>query len=104
MIAEDIKRKLEVNASVQFTRIEKSYLSSLLGKVILSYKNNNEYYRINESMTNRRDRWTEGDVQYLKDACERGERDIDIAKALGRSIKGVERKRYKLGLKKIHEE
>lgn len=100
MIAEGIKEKLNTNGEVRFTRMERAYLMTLMSRVISHDKANATYYRINESMTNRRNRWTLDDIEYLKDAYNRGETDKEIADALARSLKGIERKRYALGLKK----
>lgn len=99
MLAEDIKRKLNVNCSVNFTKMERAYLLKIMGRVIDHTKSNAKYYQIDESMINIKARWTDDDVQYLIDAYNRGETDKDIAEALSRSLKGVERKRDRLGLK-----
>lgn len=99
MLAEDIRNKINTKSTVELTRMERSYLMTLLARVIAASNSNSKYYRINESMKNRKTRWTEDDTKYLIDAYHRGETDKQISEALARTLKGVERKRDKLGLK-----
>lgn len=42
--------------------------------------------------------WTEREIQYLQEACERGTPQSYIAKVLGRTVSSVKSKRIKLGL------
>lgn len=100
MIAENIKEKLESGKPETLSVMECSWLVARLYKIIENDKYNKKYYMVKNTDTNRKKMWTLAEINFLEKCFHEGKTDRYIASELKRTIKGVERMRHKMGLKK----
>lgn len=63
-------------------------------------KCNKKYYMVKNTDTNRNKMWTLAEIKFLEKCFYEGKTDRYIASELKRTMKGVERMRHKMGLRK----